>query len=287
MSDAPSRSIVIITALACEARPLISALGLRPLRENPLGERFQVFHNQGVYVAISGVGKIRAAIATASILSGLFSEAPAPIVANVGIAGTSATDLVFGTPVYIHKVLDVSTTLRFYPDVLVKHGLSELALETHDHPVTALPTERVLVDMEGSGFIQAAATLVPPSNIALIKVISDYCSSEQLTPERAARYIEQNIPEILRILRELRAELPEIPQMNEEEHDLLASVISHANFSLTQRIELQRRLAGLKARKTSFIEELRGILAIPIPSKERRNAVYHELLHKLERSVSL
>jgi nucleoside phosphorylase len=282
------RNLLIITALACEAAPLIAAWQLKPLREGSLAERFQVFHKDGVYVAVSGIGKIRAAVATSALLGGLFiPHGSTPVVANVGIAGTSVLDLALGSLVLINKVRDVATNSRLYPDVLLSHPLAEYGLDTHDSPVTNPPSDPVLVDMEGAGFAQAALTLVPPSQVCILKVISDHCSTLEITREQVSTYITAQVEQIASVLDPLRAELPNAPQMTDSERELLDSVCSHASFSVTQRIELTRRLLALKANNVAYEQHLSALLATPISSKEARNRHYHALLADLQAEVQL
>lgn len=282
------RDLLIVTALACEAAPLIAAWQLKPLREGALAERFQVFHKDGVAVAVSGIGKVRAAVATSALLGGLFIlQGSSPLVANIGIAGTSATNLPLGSLVYINKIRDVATNSRLYPDVILSHSLPEYGLDTHDAPVTTPPSEPVIVDMEGAGFAQAALTLVPPSQICVLKVISDYCSTSPITREQASSYIASQAGKIDSVLTALRTELPESPQIADDERKLLDAVCAHASFTVTQRIELTRRLQALKAHSIAYKPRLEAILATPIASKEVRNRHYHELLRDLQAEVTI
>jgi adenosylhomocysteine nucleosidase len=282
------RDLLIVTALACEAAPLIAAWQLKPLREGTLAERFQVFHKDGIAVAVSGIGKVRASIATSALLGGLYiPQGLSPVVANVGIAGTSITELALGSLVYINKVRDIATNSRLYPDVLLSHSLPEYALDTHDAPVTSPPTDPVVVDMEGSGFAQAALTFAPPSQICILKVISDYCSTGMITREQASAHIASQVEKIDSVLHNLRAELPATPQLTQHERRLLDTVCAHASFTVTQRIELTRRLHVLKANNIPYEPRLRAILATPITSKESRNRHYHALLTNLQAEVAL
>ena len=281
------RELLLITALACEATPLIAAWDLKPLRENTLGERFQVFHRGDTFVAISGVGKIRAAIATSALTTELFSRSSQPILANIGIAGSSATDLPLGSLVYVNKIRDCATNSRLYPDVIARHGLPELALETHDLPVTTPHTERVLVDMEGAGFMHAALTLTAPSAVCVLKIISDYCSAARITPQQAEDLVRMNVATITDILNTLRSELPQDLALDDEEQELLRAATTHASLSLTQRIELTRYARALKAHNASCTEALQQLLATPITTKESRNAAFKKTIAALSRSIAL
>ena len=281
------RTVLIITALQCEAAPLISAWQLKPLRENSLGERFQVFSDGETSVAVSGVGKIRAAIATSVLLSALLAEEVSPIVMNIGIAGSSTRDLAIGSLVYVNKVRDVATNSRLYPDVLLAHGLPEAMLETHDAPVTTPPSSPLLVDMEGAGFLQAALTLISPSQTCILKVVSDYCTNYHITPVEAQELISSNISVVTDIVTGLRNELPEPARMTEQGRALLESVCLHAGLTLAQRIELGKVLRSLQAQGICFEAPLKTILSTSVATKDVRNRAYHSLLRELRAEVSL
>jgi spore photoproduct lyase len=282
-----AREVLIVTSLTCEAAPLRKAWDLIPLRENKLGERFQVFHADGVYVAVSGIGKVRSAIATSALLTGLFSIDDQPIALNIGIAGGAPSDLPQGTITYINKVVDVTTNTRFYPDVLLRHNLPERQLNTFDHPVTTPPTEPAVVDMEGSGFMQAVSGLSSPSNAALLKIISDHCDGTRCTPNDASALIGSTLSSIEQIVAMLRTELLNPSLLSHADRELIHQVTTHAAFSLTQRIELVRYLESLKAQGVPFIEQLRAVLLLPTTTKEARNNLYHSLLQQLRREVTL
>jgi nucleoside phosphorylase len=282
-----AREVLIVTSLTCEAAPLRKSWDLTPLRENPLSERFQVFQADGVYVAVSGIGKVRSAIATSALLTGLFQSDDQPIALNIGIAGASPLDLPRGAIAYINKVRDAATNTRFYPDIFVRHNLPERQLDTYDHPVTTAPTEPIVVDMEGSGFMQAVSGLSSPSNAALLKVISDHCDGTRCTPEDASALISSNLSTIEQVVSNLRTHLLNPPSLSCEERALLDQVTTHAAFSLTQRIELARYVESLKAQGVSCAEELKAVLQLPTTTKEARNNLYHSLLHALRREVIL
>jgi len=282
---AMNRELLVITALQCEAAPFIEAWQLKPLRENLIGERFQVFSNGAVYVAVSGVGKVKSAIATSSIITGILNSRSSPIVANVGIAGACSTDYRIGDVLYVHKVRDVATNTRLYPDVLLRHNLPEVALETHDSPVINPPSAQHIVDMEGFGFLQAALAFYAPSQICLLKVVSDHCKGESLTKQVVESYISRNMPVITDLLTHLRTNLPEPERLHTAELELLDAVCAHATFSLSQRIELRRVVESLHAQKIHFKEILDATLSSPVSSKEARNRLYHDLLRTLRSEV--
>lgn len=294
-----SRDVLILTALPCEAKPLIDLWQARPLRENPCAERFQVFYSQlvapgvshGVYIATTGIGKMRAAIATAALLAGLsrdtFSGQIAPLVVNIGIAGSSDTTLPLGTLTYCNKIRDVATNTRLYPDILLRHSLRESSLETHDQPVTTPLAEPVVVDMEGSGIAQAALALGSPSTLCILKVISDHCTGAQITPEQATALIAKHTETIRALIDGVSCALSEPARLTPEERALLETTAHHASLSLSQRIELLRRVNALQARGISWTNTISKFLSQPIPSKEVRNRAYNQLLHQLSEALPL
>ncbi len=285
------RDILILTALPCEAKPLISIWQATPLRENRCAERFQVFHAPGVYIATTGIGKLRAAIATSALLAGLFptssSNGGTPLVVNIGIAGASDTTVPLGTLTYCNKIRDVATDTRFYPDILLKHELAESALDTHDHPVKTPPLEPVLVDMEGSGVAQAALALGAPSTLCILKIISDHCTGVRIRSEHATTLIAQNAERIQTLLEALRSTLPEPERISPAEQALLEATALHATLSLSQRIELLRRVNALQARGVNWHNAISEFSSQSVTTKEARNRAYKRLLQQLSEAALL
>lgn len=290
LNSMPSKTL-ILTALSCEATPLIKAWDAKPLRGHPCAERFQVFQSHDTYIATTGIGKVRAAIATSALLTGLFpgtfhGEA-APLVVNIGIAGSSNTQLSIGALTYINKVRDVTTNTRFYPDILVRHSLPESPLDTYEHPVTTPPEAPVTVDMEGSGVIQAATTLGSPSALCILKVISDYCTGQRISPHEASTLIAQHTDSLHNLLDTIRSALPEPSRLSADDRALLETTYSHAALSLSQRIELQRRITALQAQGIPWAPTITRFVTTPITTKEARNIAYTALLHELSEAVTL
>lgn len=276
------RPVLVITALMCEATPLIEAWGLRPLRTTEVAQRFQLFYGDGIYLGVSGIGKMRSAVATSALVTHLLVQDLTPITVNIGIAGAPRGVAERGDLILVHKVRDVSTNSRLYPDILLKHSLQECALDTHDHPVTTPPTEQTLVDMECSGFMQAATTLVSPSEVAVLKVVSDNCDGPRLSPDEVSTLIRSVSDSITNIIRSLRTELSPPSRLSADESEALARVVSHARLSVTQRIELERAMLATRARGENLPHSFHEILTQPIKSKDQRRIVFAALLETLQ-----
>ena len=133
--------LYILTALKCEA----SALAGLP------GE-----------VVVTGVGGC-----TISTISKI-GLTPNDYVLNVGIcAGENV-----GRGYLINQVISDVTGRRFYPDILFDSGASEMSITTTSEVVTSVE-EGMLYDMESSLVCDAVLKVIPPSNLALSKVVSD------------------------------------------------------------------------------------------------------------------
>lgn len=133
--------LYILTALKCEASALTGLPG---------------------EVVVTGVGGC-----TISTISKI-GLTPNDYVLNVGIcAGENV-----GRGYLINQVISDVTGRRFYPDILFDSCASEMSITTTSEVVTSVE-EGMLYDMESSLVCDAVLKVIPPSNLALYKVVSD------------------------------------------------------------------------------------------------------------------
>ena len=133
--------LYILTALKCEASALAGLSG---------------------EVVVTGVGGC--AISTISKI-GL---TPEDYVLNVGIcAGENK-----GRGYLINQVISGVTGRRFYPDILFDSGIEEMSITMTSEAVTSVE-EGMLYDMESAIICDAVLKVIPPSNLAIYKVVSD------------------------------------------------------------------------------------------------------------------
>lgn len=93
---------------------------------------------------------------------------PDDCVLNVGIcAGTEK-----GEGYLINQVISSVTGRRFYPDIFFESGAKEMTVTYSDEVVTSVG-EGMLYDMESALICDAVLKMIPPSNLALYKVVSD------------------------------------------------------------------------------------------------------------------
>ena len=164
--------LYILTALKCEASALTGLPG---------------------EVVVTGVG----GCAISTILK--IDLKPNDYVLNVGICAGSD----IGKGYLINQVISDVTGRRFYPDILFESGAEEMSITTTSEVVTSVE-EGMLYDMESSLVCDAVLKVVPPSNLALYKVVSD--SGEKFpTKNEVTQLIRAHLSEIEKIAQMLVA----------------------------------------------------------------------------------
>jgi hypothetical protein len=146
-----------------EASPLIEYYKLSGVKTS-----FQCYSNEksGVFLIISGVGKVRSAVATAFALNYNHDG----FIVNFGFCGCSPVQDT-GILVIANKITDFDTKKSYYPDILFEHNMEEVELVCVPH-VQKKPVG--FIDMESSGFYQAAVSFVKSHETAVIKLTSDH-----------------------------------------------------------------------------------------------------------------
>ncbi|TGK47571.1 phosphorylase [Leptospira kanakyensis] len=184
-------------AVLSEAKPWLTKLEAKPISHSG---KFRIFQKDNHYIIISGTGKLSMALAVSEFAHTLSKpERNQMKVWNLGIAGSGRSEHKLGDFFWINKISDVSSSKDFYPDrILNSNFKKETNLKTFDRPVTkekqrdrfiSLNSEELenlnLVDMEGSGFFEAASLYFPLENIAVGKLVSDhlegkFCQAEDV-----------------------------------------------------------------------------------------------------------
>lgn len=194
--------ITILTALMLEAAPLIRHFGMK---KDLSRKDFPVFRHDDILLAVSGVGKVQAAMAAAALLSANPPNGQ-DLLLNIGFCGIKPQDVggnpapavPAGTILSVWKVTDMDTGCDLYPDVY--HGLDLPAAALQCHPTvqtipqdvepvfstardgSLLPPQIIAIDMESAGIMAAARIWLAPHQVVLLKIVSD-----QLDPAGQAR----------------------------------------------------------------------------------------------------
>lgn len=232
--------IYITTAMYWEASPFIRHLGLKRDLEIV---KFQVFKNEDITLIITGTGIAAAAIATAYLLT-LSDAQSADLLINLGICGANTKKFSKESPVLCHKIIEHTTKKSFFPDVLFSHPFQEGTLETFPRVVNRYKDKDIegeLADMEGAGVFQAASLFLPPHQIHIIKIVSDFLEEERLTGDDATAMVERNAAQIISwIDKRGKALSAPKPVLTEEEEELLQTISKNLNLTAAMQHQLRQ-----------------------------------------------
>ncbi|MGC9450593.1 MAG: hypothetical protein ACP5I4_04030 [Oceanipulchritudo sp.] len=229
--------ILVTTALMMEARPLCAALGLGALGNQP----FPAFIGGDHLLVVSGTGPQRAAAATAWAM-GRHRGIRAAL--NIGFAGASSSHSPLHVWHLVHSIRDASTGRLHIPDILFKHPFRESALLTVGKVVRRDTGWEGLVDMEGSGFYEAARRFLAPDRISLLKWVSDPLSGS-VEAEGTAALFSSAAAEAVTFLENWPAAAPP-PETGDP--PLLAAVRQRLRLTETQSLFLAKWIRGYVSR---------------------------------------
>ncbi len=183
----------IVVALPCEARPFIDYYKLKKVNAC---KEFSVYNNslETIFLIVSGIGKIKSAIAT-TYLAGLGQFDKTHTYLNIGLAGANFAKL--GDVFVATKVKDIACGVTYYPSQYSAVKIPGAEIHTHNFPQTSYP-KAAMVDMEASGFFQAANLLVVKEHIQVVKIISDNSElhQQELTSKKASYLIATEIKQV-------------------------------------------------------------------------------------------
>jgi len=233
----------IITALPCEAKPLIRHYRLNG-RQAENG--FRIYENNRIRLIIAGIGKCAAAAACA-YLQGAEPQGKHAWL-NLGIAGHG--DLNIGDAVMAHKVTDAVTGTSWYPAMPFKHPCPTIALVSVDQPQTTYAANTAY-DMEASGFYATANRFNSSELVQVFKLISDNHANpaEQVSAQLTEQIINaklDSIDELIQQLLNLEQQQQIMPELEQFQQ--------HWHFSVSQQHKLQRLLQRWQARSKTEIK---------------------------------
>ncbi len=159
-------SLHLITALACEAKPLINNYGFKRCIDE---SAYSIFRNESMTLTVSGVGKLAAAAAVA-YTQGRFGDHEKAIWLNIGVAGHRHFNI--GDCRIAHKVTDQETKRHWYPSLLYPAPCDTSEIVSVNQPETTY-AQNCLYDMEAAGFFASACKFTTLELIHSLKIISD------------------------------------------------------------------------------------------------------------------
>lgn len=231
--------LTIVTALMCEAAPLISYYQLRHQTEN---RYFQTYQNESIKLIISGVGKVSAAAAAAYGHAQDGSPANTAWL-NIGIAGHSG--LQTGHGFLAHKIIDSPTNKNWYPSLVFDPECMTDDLYTHDRAQTGYDNIGG-VDMEAAGFYEICSKFSTSELIHCYKVVSDNPDSPvtRFSTHEVSKLIKNRLASIEFLVNQLIS-LQENLSWQLNITPLYDELIGHYHLSQTEKLQLADRLKRL------------------------------------------
>jgi adenosylhomocysteine nucleosidase len=166
--------IGIIMATRVEAEPFIDGFGLAPAGTVPV----RMYAAGPVVLAVSGIGKTAAAIATTALIERYHPSA----IFNCGAAGAASGEHPPGEVFQIDRIVEPDRPRLMDGDPIIhtpdiRPGFAAASLATRDRPVIndedRAATARLadLVDMEGAAVTQVCRAYLTP--VYLFKIVTD------------------------------------------------------------------------------------------------------------------
>lgn len=271
----------LILALHCEARPLIRHL---TLRQDVTQKGFAFFHGADTVLAVTGIGKLRSAIAVSRLLT-LYPPDKQSHLINLGVCGASRKTAALSTLYRINQITDISSGRACYPDMLIRQNLPEAPLETSDIPVHRPGTEEStlrLYDMEGSGFYEAARKFVSADRIHLLKIVSDYLEVNTLSEAGIANAVEANLPAVLEFLAALRNYASAPPALlSADDINLLNSLSQRFHFTAAQQDQLANMATSFVVRSAQDLSQLQNFGSRLAKNKQDSARIFEEIKNVL------
>ncbi len=271
--------INIITALYQEAEPFIQSLSLK---KDLSFHKFQLFKNKDIHLLITGVGKVKAAIAVTHLLS-YYPPSPVDFLVNVGLCGTSNLELKIGTPILCNKIIDRDTNHSYYPDMLFNHPFIERSVKTYSKIINRRGDSiGELVDMEAVGIYQAASTFFQPHQLIFIKVISDYLEAKAITQSTATNLIKDQVHIIIDWLNLLmNHSLFNEPIINQKEQSAINHIVRNLKLTTTMENQFIQLLRSYKLQHGDVIPIINDYMGVNCQSKIDGKKYFAELKQKL------
>jgi nucleoside phosphorylase len=252
---------------------------------------FQIFRGETsaheVRLCVTGIGKVRAAIATAHLLSNNgTSLAPSenPLTLNLGVCG-AAERFSIGSLLIAQRVVDRGSGATWCPDNILSTPLETAELMTVERPVSRQtePTSHLhLVDMEASGFAEAATLYTAPSAWAVLKIVADHFEPTSLSTERIHALIEPHAASIDEFCRSLvAAHRAETPTLSAADTALLSEFVGAYRFTASQRRMLMVAAREFCLRTGENLTCLRRLLHREPTSKNELKELFSEAYRAL------
>ncbi len=281
--------LLFVVALQAEAAPIIAALSLH---KDMAPSAFPVYVGPDAALTVSGVGKVRAAMAAALLCERYRASLPSSLLVNPGICACFSDSLRAGDVRYAVKVTDQDTRRDRYPDVFPHFPLLPASLLCVSSPAerNSFPAEDehgsdlpTLVDMESAGVLEAAAIYLFTQQVLIAKVVSDFGEPGSVTPDLAAKYIGDALPTILEAARAAESFAPEhlqpqVTGLYREAAVLMEDAADRFRFTRAMRSALDREIRLCLSLGKDPRPVLSDLSEMPPTTKRESKEIYDRLV---------
>lgn len=247
--------VLFVTALTCEADPVIQRYRLK---KDMALSAFPVYRGKNKLLIISGVGRLKAAMAVAFILGHERLPLSDLLLVNLGFFGSDDPAFATGDLVLAGRVSDQARARDFYPDLMHRQPLPVIHLRCVDQLKTRAASEitppmgllPVGYDMESAGFLEAALRFVGPDQVLVLKMLSDHLTGEPCDLPALRSRLASHLPQ----LEDLVDGMKKTPRaLTDPTYHLdrqgVASLAEHLRLTTSQQQQLfvlarRHRLAG-------------------------------------------
>ncbi|TYQ12787.1 UNVERIFIED_CONTAM: nucleoside phosphorylase [Acetivibrio alkalicellulosi] len=280
--------VFIVTALMIEAAPIIEYYSLK---KDMSVKAFQVYKNSDMVLIISGVGKIKSAMAVVHLLS-IYNKGSKmdgsdvysnDILVNIGLCGAGDSNYDIGRLLIINKVTDMDTGRDYYPDVFCGKNLPSVSLCCYSRPIKSKDM-KVFCDMESAGIMEATKKFFYAHQVLILKVISDYLAPEKLDKKFLKSLIENNITLIDNTLREVKYLNEKFKKfsLNEEESKFVEKIVKNLKFTDMMKQIIVKDIVNAKKKGTDVLNVLGFSLESKVNSKLEGKKIFEHIRQKLK-----
>ncbi len=277
----PHRSLNIITALNCEAKPIIDFYRLYKVRSRPFDyytghAKVESGQEFSINLLVCGLGVLN--MSTACGWLAAQTDQVQTVWLNVGTAGHEEMNV--GEILRVHRVVDIATGKSHYPAMTAKwSGLSSVLI-TYESACIDYPQD-ALVDMEGSAFFSSAGLFATTELVQSLKIVSDNEteSVERLNASLISQLIAPHALSINEFVMNLIGLLPQDQNLSR-----YMSLIAHLHCTVSQRQQYSELLCKLES--LHLLDELAKEDIKKINSMSDLLKVLNEKLHGVQPSLT-
>ena len=278
--------IFLITALKAEAAPLIA---MYKLKKDMTQTVFPVYIGKDVILAISGTGKVRAAI-TASFLLTCYggNQLHDVLLVNIGICGGLFNED-NGEIFCVHKLTDQDTKRKYYPEIY--NGIQGCEMICVPSPVTKTGSQlsslsskqKLFFDMESAGIMESAGLFLETHQTMLLKIQSDPLSPEIVLKHLPGELVGSKLDIIHVIIQKAHEKLQSVKKIILPECDL-QSLRSDLHFTTAMMQLIEKDMRYCIANGGNIQEILRPFSGKKTENKKEAKEIFEELRKKLRES---